>query len=80
MPGRHEQFIENMENNTDQADQLFSDILKQFRLMQRIWNRMDSHRFEEMIQGIHAKLDQMEVLVKGRLVSSSDEIDRSDCE
>lgn len=81
MAGKHKRFIETMETNTDQADKLFSDIVKQFQLMRRIWDRMDSESFETMILGIHTKLDEVEGLVREKLVSpTSAETDRSGSE
>lgn len=75
---RHKLFIKSLESNTGLADQLFSDIEKQFKLMRRVWTRMDSHHFEEMVHNLHKKLDEMEQAVKdNKLVSPSDGTDRS---
>lgn len=63
MPHKHNKFLDIVEENRVVADQLFADIDNQFRLLRRMWMKMDAQSLTEQIQAIKDKIESIEVLI-----------------
>lgn len=60
---RHKKFLNVVEENRVVADQLFVDIDKQFRLLRRMWTKMDAESLATQLQTIKHKIESIEVLI-----------------
>ncbi len=59
----HNKFLNIVEENRVVADQLFADIDNQFRLLRRMWVKMDAASVAEQLQTIKHKIESIEVLI-----------------
>lgn len=59
----HDQFLQNLEQNRQMADQLFRDLDKQFRLMRRMWKKMDAKTLMEQLEQARLQIEGIEVLI-----------------
>lgn len=59
----HNEFLNIVKENRDVADKLFADLDKQFRLMRRMWKRMDAKDLAVQLQEARMKLESIEVLI-----------------
>ena len=59
----HDQFLQNLEQNRQVADQLFRDLDKQFRLMRRMWKKMDAKTLIEQLEQARVQIEGIEVLI-----------------
>jgi len=63
MPRSHDQFLSDLGQNREVAEQLFKDLDRQFVMMRKVWRNMDRIHIQEHLSKLHMMVEQLEFLV-----------------